>query len=414
MRPTGRRAAAESLPNKARPSAVGEWKVTVEGFVRVRSAPNPEAEIIGRRDCGDVVTGVARGSWLELVGHEGFMLTAKSGLHLLKRLEVGEDDIDAWKVVVNGFVRIRKEADVEAEVLGRRVRGETVYGRVHGEWLELTEEPGFILLKRGPMLLLRRVDRSAGVRAAAEARQFQQQQNQHQQQLALTAPPSAWRAPGSQPEASFADARCQIALRVRVTGHVLAELTPERARVLVSTLARQAAPLAGVRSEALAVDASRLQLLVDDCGAQVGGFLRLAGAPGVSVVASTLDGEWQVEVFVDATRSAVVGKVQIAVQEVPLAHAFSELPATASLPMPPPPGHSASPPSLASRLFGRWSAPVPALRPVVCALCSEPSVSPVEFSEIDPGTPGRRGYNSTPGYSSAPGRDTGESNRSRV
>jgi hypothetical protein len=64
-----------------------------------------------------------------------------------------------WEVVHNGGVVVRSEMSSSSAAMlgeaGKKSLGMTVVGRLEGDWLALTEEPGFVLVSDGDVTFLR-------------------------------------------------------------------------------------------------------------------------------------------------------------------------------------------------------------------------------------------------------------------
>lgn len=90
--------------------------------------------------------GVNRGGWLEMVDEPGFMLIkGLGGASLLRLVSDVAKEKDCVVICPDG-VRVRFEMDAESSHYGYKDCGMVVRGLQRGPWLELVDEPGFMML----------------------------------------------------------------------------------------------------------------------------------------------------------------------------------------------------------------------------------------------------------------------------
>ena len=69
--------------------------------------------------------------------------------------------IEKWEIVYFLGMNVRSADDTTATVLGSKDKGSFVRGRLHGDWLSLEDEPGFMLTVSGKRNLLQQVSGSS-------------------------------------------------------------------------------------------------------------------------------------------------------------------------------------------------------------------------------------------------------------
>ena len=63
-----------------------------------------------------------------------------------------------WVVAPEGGANVRKEKDLASEMLATKKNGTIVTGKREGDWVALTDEPGYMMLRNGSTILLQPKD----------------------------------------------------------------------------------------------------------------------------------------------------------------------------------------------------------------------------------------------------------------
>jgi len=146
-------------------SGVDVWRVIWKGGVNVRSKPDKTSSVTCSKPEGALVQGILEGPWLKLEGESGFMLATSGKNKLLEKTPVEaeasvlmqpdiaaasqtstSDAVETWRVIWKGGVNVRSEQDRAASAVGTKPEGSTVRGVLHGQWLALDGEVGFMLV----------------------------------------------------------------------------------------------------------------------------------------------------------------------------------------------------------------------------------------------------------------------------
>jgi len=141
------------------------WRVVWKGGVNVRSKPEKTSSVICSKPEGAVVQGIMEGPWLSLEGDSGFMLVTSGTNKLLEKTSVEAEAsvlmqpdtaatsqtstsgaVETWRVIWKGGVNVRSEQDRTASAVGTKPEGSIVRGVMHGQWLALDGEVGFMLV----------------------------------------------------------------------------------------------------------------------------------------------------------------------------------------------------------------------------------------------------------------------------
>lgn len=128
-----------------------EWS---DGGVNVREEMNIASKALHVCATGSIVRGHRHGDWLALSHEPGFMQIRINGLSLLRLVEESKAS-GPWVVAWPQGVYIRCAKHTAADVFGKLDSGSLVYAVRCGEWLELTDRPGFMLSTVDGLDLLR-------------------------------------------------------------------------------------------------------------------------------------------------------------------------------------------------------------------------------------------------------------------
>jgi len=141
------------------------WQVVWKDGVNVRSKPDKTSSVVCSKPEGAFVQGILEGPWLTLEGESGFMLVTSGTNKLLEKTSVEVEasammqpkaaamsrtstsgTAETWRVVWKGGVNVRSEQDAKASAVGTKPEGSIVQGVLHGQWLALDGEVGFMLV----------------------------------------------------------------------------------------------------------------------------------------------------------------------------------------------------------------------------------------------------------------------------
>jgi len=146
-------------------STVESWRVIWKGGVNVRSEKDKTSSALCSKPEGALVQGTLEGVWLTLEGEPGFMLVTSGKNILLEKTSLETDAstpiqpkaaaasepstsaaVETWRVIWKGGANVRSEQDKTSTLVCTKPEGSIVRGVIHGQWLSLDGEVGFMLM----------------------------------------------------------------------------------------------------------------------------------------------------------------------------------------------------------------------------------------------------------------------------
>lgn len=140
---------------------VDAWRVVTKHGLYVRSRKDTSSRVLGVKPPGTVVLGHREGDWVALLDQPGFLLVSSASRIFLKRTSAVTDEgavevvnapqseATAWKVATPHGLNVRAAKDLSSDVLAVKPEGAVLHGRLHGRWVALVDEPGFVLAEGG-------------------------------------------------------------------------------------------------------------------------------------------------------------------------------------------------------------------------------------------------------------------------